>query len=186
MWEAFRSALTHLRDNPSVITEHIRKLEQQYRTGYAEEIEGLEERLRSIELQLADLDAARNRLDVSHADRITRQNELKVQQVETRRELDCFRDNRIEQSRELLSLLHSLGGSFVLHAPASAGEEELGECCDCNEPEGGGDPVDREELFRSMIANVTVYGRERFGFHFPCGLIVTADLAAPTTNYNAE
>lgn len=113
--------------------------------------------------------------------------ELKIRQVEMRRKLNCFKDNRIGQSRELLSPIHSLGGSFVLNGTAGMGDCEEGadrnqwssnDTDGCGAVEDGGNTADREKLFGSIIANVTVYNRERFAFHFLCGLTIISDLAA--------
>ena len=97
----------------SALREYREKIEDEFRGRNEERLRVIEARLPEIEKELTALSHSRNRNAVSGADFLNRQNELKKEELDLQTELEKMTDNRINQTEELLKLVHSRGGSFV-------------------------------------------------------------------------
>jgi phosphoenolpyruvate carboxylase len=104
----------------------------------------IEERIAEIDREMDSRNNIRNR--VRSADFQTRQNELAAERDTLQSDLEMMKDNRIEMTEELLSLIHSVGGSF-----------------------------DFEDTFQKITETVTIHDRSVFTVRFLCGLEVYYD-----------
>ncbi|MBR2258752.1 MAG: recombinase family protein [Blautia sp.] len=110
---AFESVVNTLAADDSDLREYREKIEGEFRGRNEERLRVIEARLPEIEKELTALSHSRNRNVVSGADFLNRQNELKKEELDLLTELERLTDNRINQTEELLKLVHSRGGSFV-------------------------------------------------------------------------
>lgn len=97
----------------SALREYADEISREFRKQNSERLRIIEARLPEIEKELTGLSHSRNRNAVSGADFLNRQNELKKEELDLQTELEKMTDNRINQTEELLKLVHSRGGSFV-------------------------------------------------------------------------
>ena len=110
---AFESVVNTLAIDDSALREYADEISLDFRKQNGERLVLIETRLPEIEKELQTLTHARNRNAVSGAEFLNRQNELKIEGQDLQTELERLTDNRINQTEELLKLVHSRGGSFV-------------------------------------------------------------------------
>lgn len=110
---AFESVVNTLGADDSDLREYADEIDREFRRQNGERLVSIENRLPEIEKELQTLTHARNLNAVSGADFLNRQNELKKEEQDLQTELERLTDNRINQTEELLKLVHSRGGSFV-------------------------------------------------------------------------
>lgn len=159
VWAAFDGVLRKLREDDAALHGHISALENSFRANHQETLRRLEEQLQRINRRLESITETRNRCRQRHADRITRQNELRMERLELESLLDRLTDPKIQQAHALLSLLHGLNASPPPAEPST---------------DGGADLV---SMLNSLIERITVCENGQYAFHFLCGLTAVFPLS---------
>ena len=139
---AFSQMIMDLHADDSVVREYLDSVRQEYRNDFR--VDAIGKKIRDIDTEIAALSNTQGR--IRPADYRSRQNALEAEREKLRGELDKISDNRICLTEELLSLIHSAGGSF-----------------------------DFERTFLQAAEGVTIQGRGIFTVRFRCGLAVEYD-----------
>lgn len=166
LWMAFAETFRKLTEDDGPIRVYMDGLKLESEGNRADEKELLEKRLSELEQELRNLAARCSRPDQGKANILIRQNELKSEQTEIRAQLARMEDKRISQTKELLQVLHSRGGSFI----SRDGDD--------NGRSGGSQEI--KDLFKAVVDSVTVYGKKRFAFHLIGGFTEMYQLVAAT------
>ena len=130
------------------------------RIAEIDQVSRIEERIAEIDREMDSRNNIRSR--VRSADFQTKQNELAAERETLQSDLDMMKDNRIEMTEELLSLIHGVGGSFDF--------EEL-----LSLIHSVGGSFDFEDTFQKITETVTIHDRSVFTVRFLCGLEVYYD-----------
>ena len=144
---AFESVVSTLAADDSALQEYADEISREVRRKNETRLVQIERRLPEIEKELAALSHSRNRNAVSGAEFLNWQNELKKEELDLQTELERLTDNRINQTEELLKLVHSRGGSFVFD----------------------------ENTFTELVERVTAKGEELI-FRFRCGFEMSVEI----------
>ena len=110
---AFEDVVNSLGADDSALREFADEVSREVRRKNETRLVQIERRLPEIGKEMQELAHSRNRNAVSGAEFLNRQNELKKEESDLQAELERLTDKRINQTEELLKLVHSRGGSFV-------------------------------------------------------------------------
>lgn len=140
--EDFKKLMWDLKADDALVRGYRNSLAVGYQSH--PKVSRIEERIAEIDREMDSRNNIRSR--VRSADFQTRQNELAAERDMLQSDLEMMKDNRIEMTEELLSLIHSVGGSF-----------------------------DFEDTFQKITETVTIHDRSVFTVRFLCGLEVYYD-----------
>ena len=140
--EDFKKMMWDLKTDDTLVREYRDSLAEGFQSH--PKVSRIEERIAEIDREMDSRNNIRSR--VRSADFQTRQNELAAERDMLQSDLEMMKDNRIEMTEELLSLIHSVGGSF-----------------------------DFEDTFQKITETVTIHDRSVFTVRFLCGLEVYYD-----------
>ena len=146
---AFESVVNTIGADDLALREYADEISREFRNQNGERLTHIETRLPEIEKELQSLTYARNRNVISGAEFLNRQNEMKKEELDLQTELERLTDNRINQTEELLKLVHSRGGSFVF-----------------------------DENTFNLVERVTARGEELI-FRFRCGFEMSVEIDPP-------
>ena len=140
--EDFKKLMWDLKADDALVRGYRNSLAVGYQSH--PKVSRIEERIAEIDREMDSRNNIRSR--VRSADFQTRQNELAAERDMLQSDLEMMKDNRIEMTEALLSLIHSVGGSF-----------------------------DFEDTFQKITETVTIHDRSVFTVRFLCGLEVYYD-----------
>lgn len=140
--EDFKKMMWALKVDDALVREYRDSLAEGFQSH--PKVNRIEERIAEIDREMDSRNNIRSR--VRSTDFQTRQNELAAERDMLQSDLEMMKDNRIEMTEELLSLIHSVGGSF-----------------------------DFEDTFQKITETVTIHDRSVFTVRFLCGLEVYYD-----------
>lgn len=140
--EDFKKLMWDLKTEDALVREYRESLTVRFQ--HHPKVNRIEERIAEIDREMNSRNNIRSW--VRSADFQTRQNELAAERETLQSDLDMMKDSRIEMTEELLSLIHSVGGSF-----------------------------DFEDTFQKITETVTIHDRSVFTVRFLCGLEVYYD-----------
>ena len=140
--EDFKRLMGDLKTDDSLVREYRDSLAEGFRAH--PKVSRIEDRIAEIDREMDSRNNIRSR--VRSADFQIRQNELAAERDTLQSDLDMMKDNRIEMTEELLSLIHSAGSSF-----------------------------DFDNTFQKITETVTIHDRRVFTVRFLCGLEVYYD-----------
>ena len=140
--EDFKRLMGDLKIDDSLVREYRDSLAEGFRAH--PKVSRIEDRIAEIDREMDSRNNIRSR--VRSADFQIRQNELAAERETLQSDLDMMKDNRIEMTEELLSLIHSAGSSF-----------------------------DFDNTFQKITETVTIHDRRVFTVRFLCGLEVYYD-----------
>ena len=140
--EDFKKLMWDLKADDALVRGYRNSLAAGYQSH--PKVSRIEERIAEIDREMDSRNNIRSR--VRSADFQTRQNELAAERDMLQSDLEMMKDNRIEMTEALLSLIHSVGGSF-----------------------------DFEDTFQKITETVTLHDRSVFTVRFLCGLEVYYD-----------
>lgn len=133
-----------LDEDDTVVRDHLTAMEARFRSDNSFRLSYIESRTQAIDQEADSLQRARDRVRI--AEYISRQNALAAERYLLQDELETMTDKRIEETEELLRLVHNPGGSFHF-----------------------------EDTFDRLVESVTVYDSGCYSFHFKCGLALEYD-----------